>query len=343
MILLLATACLNSGKIQSLDVASEQGVIAMCPGQAMTLQVNATLQDGSLKSTAARGRANLNWKHVQMRFNGQAASEQVFMPLDPAQSWERPLPLKVWLTERPDLVWEGQVVARYDCDYVVDLRGRPGLDGAYAGNGDGSDGDDGASSTGSRGEAGQDGQDGRDGQDGGKGEPGAQAKLYLVPSTTAPGLLEAQVQVNGGQQSWIYLMTPGASSLLLDVSGGQGGSGANGNDGGDGGRGGSGVERTGPGGDGGRGGNGGDAGDAGDGGSAELIVDPSAKEWSGSVRMVARAGPTGVPGEPGYGGQGGDGDPVGADGKDGRMGKEGRVGWDGEVLPVHVTTVEPRF
>ncbi|MFT5584116.1 MAG: hypothetical protein ACI9VR_001701, partial [Cognaticolwellia sp.] len=188
MILILTLlSCMNSNKVKGLNVPSEEGVIALCPGQALPLQVNAKMKDGKRKSTTAVGRANLNWKHLEMSLDGRAMSGSVFMPQDPLVTWQKPLTLKVWLAERPDVVWEGQVVARYDCDYVVDLRGQPGQSELDT-NEDGADGDDGASSSADRGESGQDGQDGRDGRDGGHGERGPQAQVYLVPSATAKGL-----------------------------------------------------------------------------------------------------------------------------------------------------------
>lgn len=342
MILILSlTACLNSNKVKRLNVPSDEGVIALCPGEVLPLKVNAKMRNGKRKSTTESGRDNLNWKHLEMRLDGQPMSYSVAMPLDPSVSWQRPLSLKVWLADRPEVSWEGQVVARYDCNYVVDLRGYPGQDGLFTTR-DGRDGSDGDTTTGDRGEEGGDAQNGAAGEHGSHGNMGPQARVYLVESTTAEGLLEARVELAGSRESWTYLMLPGASSLLLDVSGGAGGAGGPGQDGGQGGAGGDGP-RKGRGGDGGNGGDGGDGGDGGQGGSAELIVDPSAQAWSDSITLRAQGGPGGLPGEQGYGGRGGAGDPEGEDGVDGRAGRPGRQGQRGETLPVQVTTVTPGF
>ena len=257
MVLLLSLlSCLNSKKVKSLNVPSEEGVIALCPGEVMPLKVNAKMRNGKRKSTTQTGRQNLNWKHLEMRLDGQPMSGSVAMPQDPKLTWQRPLTLKVWLTDRPEMIWEGQVVARYDCNYVVDLRGNPGQTGAYATD-DAQGGQDGATSSEGRGAAGEDGAHGQAGGNGGLGNLGNQAQVYLVSSATADGLLEARVELRGSQNTWTYLMTPGASTLVLDVSGGTGGQGGTGQNGGQGGAGGAGVQ-TGSGGEGGNGGDGGD-------------------------------------------------------------------------------------
>ncbi len=342
MILILSLlACLNSNKVKRLNVPSEEGVIALCPGEVLPLKVNVKMRNGKRKSTTASGRAHLNWKHLEMRLDGQPMAGSVSMPLDPKLTWQRPLSLKVWLADRPEVIWEGQVVARYDCDYVVDLRGYDGAAGQSASR----DGEDGlvGEDGGDRGEPGNRGQAGGAGAHGGHGNMGPQATVSLVKSTNAEGLLEAQVTLANSPERWIYLMAPGASTLLMDVSGGNGGWGQAGGQGGDGGDGGDGLKQDGPGGDGGEGGEGGDGGDGGQGGSAELIVDPNAEAWSSSITLRAEGGAGGQAGKGGAGGDGGYGAPSGDDGIDGRAGREGAQGPRGETLPVRVTTVTPSF
>ncbi|MED5370734.1 MAG: hypothetical protein VX899_06960 [Myxococcota bacterium] len=344
--LLLLAACASPAKIKRIHVPSDQGTIALCPGENAAFKVNARMRNGQRKTTTGRGRNKLPWKHLRVELDGvPQPAGRLLMPQDPHTSWKRPLELKVWLDDRPKVSWEGQVVARYDCAYYLDLRGAPGMRGDSDMSISAEDGEDGRDRGGERGGPGRRGQDGRHGAHGGHAGYGANATVSLTQGEgKTAGLLEARVAYTMGstKDTLYYLLDPNNGSLWVDVSGGVGGAGEDGQDGGDGGDGGDGTP-SGPGGQGGDGGDGGSGGDGGVGGSLELLVDAGAERYADRITLQADGGPAGPGGAGGDAGDGGDGSPEGEPGREGRRGNSGRPGRPGELLPSRVTPVTPRF
>jgi len=326
--------CLSAKKVTDIAVVSPDldDTLALCPGVAQPLEVELALKGGKTKHTRGKGRGHVAWREVELLLDGRVVDGVgVELPKDPRTSFGKTSTLEVRLADRPELSRTYTVVPRYDCAYVLDLRGTQGAHGD-GGGWDEVDGEDGAPASVDEdgdyqgyGQDGQAGRSGRDGAHGSDGGPGSTARVFVYAHQDLVQVkVEASVLRDGKWKARTrrFLVDPQGGSLIVDVRGGDGGEGEDGQDGGDGGMGGEG-DPPGRHGAGGHGGHGGDGGDGGPGGTVEFFIDPGALEVL--ELFEARYG-GGAGGLGGNGGSGGGGDTVGQEGGEGRAGRDGPPG-----------------
>lgn len=240
---------------------------------------------------------------------------------DDSRAVAGPLAYQVVPRQRPDLSAVLTVTPRFDCDYLVALRG---FDAKKHGLGAGI----------------WDVLAGR-GADGERGGDGALVEASVRFSEWFPGTVSVELttQRHLADDSWerlssAYVYDPVRGSLTIDVTGGSGAPGGAGPDGADGKVGTATAEPT-PGADGAAGG---DGGRGGDGGTVIVYLQPGASIVLPSLSVIATGGTGGEPGAGGAGGTGGKGvdgtKEDAAAGAEGAPGQPGREGSDGPVLRV---------
>lgn len=283
---------LNKTPISSIQASLPKGP-AIAPGEKSSLVVTLTQPDGKVLLTEGQGAGKVMWKDLQVTATTVLADEKgnLSFPEDPRASYGKVGHVTVNVPSQPNLHAELDVPVRYDCAYVSDFSGRPGMDGRNGSDGlngtSGSTGsiDPNSPSPGGNGSDGANGEDGKDGDSGGDA-PSIDVRMALAPETRP--LLQVSVSAPGHRR--LYLVDPQGGSLTVKADGGPGGSGGRGGRGGRGGSGGTGTPSGSNGHDGLDGRNGFD-GQPGRGGRITITYDPAAKPYLNIVHLSSRNGP----------------------------------------------------
>ena len=243
--------------------------------------------------------------------------------------------VKVYLKSNPELTAETFIKMDYKSVYACSFSGTAGSSGFFGNKG--KSGSQGSSNNGLGGN-GTDGYDATDGRNGTNGRDGIHVDVYAKAEKNVKlGIAFVQVKVVANGKEFFYKYNAAGGGITIYSNGGSGGDGGRGGNGGSGGWGGGGYSGTGGnGGKGGNGGNGGDGGDGANGGTLTLHIDPSAKQYLESIKLVnagGRGGSGGREGNAGSGGSAGSGDKHGQRGQRGNKGNSGDAGQTGQYGP----------